>query len=114
MEWIRPNKLHSIFDEKKNKIFLSHPNLDIPFTIQTDASDSGIGAILTQNNNIIGLYSYKLSPSETNYTIVEKEVYAILKALHNFRTILFSAKIFIQTYNKNLINQTNISKRTQR
>ena len=40
--------------------------------------------ILTQDGQLIGIYSKKLNASESNYTTVEKEIFAIIKSLENF------------------------------
>ncbi len=60
---------------------LHSPNFDLPFLLQTDASDGGLGAVLAQ---VVGgeerpvLYlNRKLSKRETRYSTVEKECLAI-------------------------------------
>ena len=85
-DWTEKTKSNSKFywsnqDEiKKQEIFqrivdssvLVHADYDAPFTLQSDASDIGIGSVLLQNNLPTGFYSKKLSGSELHYTIVEK------------------------------------------
>ncbi|KRH92640.1 putative LTR retrotransposon, partial [Pseudoloma neurophilia] len=60
-----------IFDRIEENLILSHSDYTRPFTLHTDASNIGIGGILTQDDKIIGIYSKKLNKSETNYTTVE-------------------------------------------
>ncbi len=85
--------------------------------MQTDASDIGIGAILIQENRIVGIYSKELSGSELNYTTPEKEIYEIIKALDHFKNIIWCSKILIETDSKNVsylnCNQTSRARRWQ-
>lgn len=55
------------------------PNL--PFTVETDASDHAIAATLTQNDQPVAFFSRTLSGSERKHSSVEKEAYAIVEAL---------------------------------
>ncbi len=71
---------------------LHSPNFDLPFLLQTDASDRGLGAVLAQ---VVGgeerpvLYlSRKLSKRETRYSTVEKECLAIRWAVLTLRYYL--------------------------
>ncbi len=71
---------------------LHSPNFDLPFLLQTDASDRGLGAVLAQ---VVGgeerpvLYlSRKLSKRETRYSTVENECLAIRWAVLTLRYYL--------------------------
>eukprot|EP00477_Mikrocytos_mackini_P000180 GAHX01000190.1.p1 GENE.GAHX01000190.1~~GAHX01000190.1.p1 ORF type:complete len:526 (+),score=71.90 GAHX01000190.1:1842-3419(+) len=103
-----------IIDELKQKTLLQHPDLNSSFVLQTDASDYAIGAALLQNNKPIGFFSAKLSTTEQRYSIVEKETYAILRALRHFKTLVFNSLVHIETDNANLIFNSNLSKRINR
>ena len=80
---------------------LALPRYDCPFILQTDASDRGIGAVLSQQlENIerpIAYYSKKLLPREMRYSTVEKECLAIVKAIHHFDVYLTGRPFHIQT-----------------
>ena len=57
---------------------LAYPNFDKPFILQTDASDFGLGAVLTQldksgHERVISYASRTLTGRERNYTAMEKE-----------------------------------------
>lgn len=60
-----------------------------PITIETDASDFAIGAILSQlfdgKLKPIAFFSRKLNPAEMNYEIHDKELLAIVSALKAWR-----------------------------
>lgn len=52
---------------------LIQPNPDLQFVVEVDASDSGVGAILSQclpadkKLHICALFSYRLTPAEKNW-----------------------------------------------
>lgn len=68
------------------------PNMDFSFMIETDASDSGLGAVLSQEiegkKRIISFISRKLIPAERNYSTIEKELLAIVFGITKFRFYL--------------------------
>ena len=43
------------------KTLLAYPNFDEEFHIQTDASHTQLGAVISQNKTSIAFYSHKLS-----------------------------------------------------
>lgn len=91
-----------------------HIKPELPFTLQTDASDVAISGIFYQDRKIVGIYSNKIRGSERNYTSMEKEFLAIYKALQHFRPLILGRKIDVLTDNKNLTFHTNSNKRLQR
>ncbi|KAG0420282.1 Transposon Tf2-8 polyprotein, partial [Dictyocoela roeselum] len=107
-------RLQVIFKQIKENSTLFHPDFNKPFIINTDVSEHGIGGVVTQDDKIIGYYSYIFNKSERNYTIVEKELLAIIKTINHFKSILFNSKLIINSDNKNLIFNGPISKRINR
>ncbi|XP_061912329.1 dehydrogenase/reductase (SDR family) member 7Cb isoform X2 [Entelurus aequoreus] len=77
---------------------LIHPDWDCPFLVEVGASDSGIGAILSQRSKIENLlhpcafFSRRLSPAELNYDAGNRELLAIHEALVEWRHWLEGAK----------------------
>ena len=62
---------------------LSYPNFNKPFILSTDASTSGLDAVLSQKNEErkeypIWFASHTLSPAEKNYNITEQEALAVV------------------------------------
>lgn len=56
-----------------NPPVLAYPDFNLPFTLHTDASDQGLGAVLYQRQNgklrVIGNGSRTLTPAECNYPL---------------------------------------------
>ncbi|XP_062713751.1 uncharacterized protein LOC134290601 [Aedes albopictus] len=68
---------------------LAMPDYSKPFAIACDASDTAIGAVLTQEINgeehPISYFSQKLSASERKYSVTERECLAVIRAIEKFR-----------------------------
>ncbi len=85
----------------------------LPIFLHTDASDYGIGAYLFQrdeNNNLdkpVGFISKSLAKERLNWSVPEKEAYAIFYALQKLEYLLRDVYFVIRTDHKNLtyINQ---------
>ena len=94
---------------------LSHPQFDLPFILETDASNFAVGAVLSQPSSMdkledllpVGFFSRKMSPSERNYDVHDKELLAIICALdhwsHYFLGAPHELKIKIFTDHRNLV-----------
>lgn len=103
-EWTESDteEVEALIKEIKRNILLVHADYSKPFEIYTDACQRGIGAIIIQNNQILGIYSGKLSKAESNYSVCKKEMLAIFKALNYFKTIIYNGKITVMTDNRNI------------
>jgi len=76
------------------------PKFGEPFLLYTDASLYAIGCCLAQedelgNKHAIAYGSQKLTPTQSNWSVIEREAYAILWALNKFHDITFGAHITI-------------------
>lgn len=72
------------------KPVLLSPDLEKEFTLQTDASDRGVGAVLSQigpdgEEHPVAYFSKKLLPREERYATVEKECLAIKPGIEAVR-----------------------------
>ena len=97
---------HNSFHSLKNHIcsapILAYPKFDQPFVLQTDASDKGLGAVLTQFDNsgkehVISYASRSLSDREKNYSATEKEALAVVFAVEHFRVYLLGRTFSLVT-----------------
>ena len=68
------------------------PDFDCPLIVHTDASEVGLGGLLSQvragEEHPVTYISRKLLPNERNYSTVEKEVLAIKWAIEKLRYYL--------------------------
>jgi hypothetical protein len=81
---------------------LALPDFSNKFIVETDASDYGIGAILSQNGRPIAYLSKALGPSKRAWSIYSKEMLAIMEAIRAWRPYLLGNKFQIQTDQKSL------------
>ncbi|KAK3556977.1 hypothetical protein QTP70_022326 [Hemibagrus guttatus] len=89
---------------------LVHPDLELPFIVEVDASTTGVGAVLSQQQgnprklHPCAFFSQKLNPAEMNYDIGNQELLAVKLALEEWRHWLEGAKhpFTVLTDHKNL------------
>ncbi len=80
---------------------LRAPDFSCPFLLQTDASDAGLGAVLSQvqegEEHPVLFISRKLTKAERNYATVEKEALAVKWAVLELRYYLLGRKFTLLT-----------------
>lgn len=80
---------------------LRNADLSKSFVLQTDASDRGVSGVLLQEfsdgRHPIMFVSKKLLPREQNYSVIEKECYAIVWAVKRLQCFLFGKSFVIET-----------------
>ncbi len=89
---------------------LIHPDPDKAFVVEVDASTTGVGAVLSQQQGTptrlhpCAFFSRKLSPAEKNYDIGNRELLAIKLALEEWKHWLEGAPLpfMVLTDHKNL------------
>ncbi|XP_021346938.1 uncharacterized protein LOC110446222, partial [Mizuhopecten yessoensis] len=83
------------------KPILKLPDLNEDFILRTDASDTGLGAVLLQIEEGLKLpvayASRKLLQRERNYAVVEKECLAIVWAVQKFEQYLYGKEFVLET-----------------
>uniref|UniRef100_A0A1A8D4D5 Gypsy retrotransposon integrase-like protein 1 n=1 Tax=Nothobranchius kadleci TaxID=1051664 RepID=A0A1A8D4D5_NOTKA len=104
----------SAFSALKDKFtqapVLTRPDPSRQFTLEVDASDTGVGAVLSQVSpsdhrlHPCAFFSRRLSPAERNYDVGDRELLAMKLALEEWRHWLEGAEhpIIIWTDHKNL------------
>lgn len=94
------------------------PDYSLPFTVQTDASDFGIGAVLTQkrgdDERVILYLSRSLTKEERKYTVTEKECLAVLWAVEKLRPYIEGSKFTVITDHYSLVWLQNLKDPTGR
>ena len=80
---------------------LVRPDLNKDFIVDTDASDIGIGVVLSQlihgEERVVSFYSKGLSKSEKNYCTTRKELLALVKGVRKFRHYLLGRRFIVRT-----------------
>ena len=109
---VRPNSLwdddcEAAFQKLKTALctapVLGYPDWTKSFTLRTDASIEGLGAVLRQGDRVIAYLSRSLTPAEARLDVRELECLAVLYACESLRPYLQNNRPFlIQTDHKNL------------
>jgi len=126
MKWNWTNAYQAAFDELK-RAFTTGPILTDfdethPTKLETDASDSAQGAVLSQlceaeRWHAVASHSRRFAPAKVNYDVQDKEMTAIVAAFREWEYMLRSVEeqITVYTNHKNLeyFNTTKILNRRQ-
>lgn len=83
---------------------LGIPDFTQPFHLETDASGSGVGAVLLQNGHPLAFISKALGPRNQGLSVYEKEYLAILMAVDQWRHYLLHSEFVIHTDHRSLIH----------
>lgn len=82
---------------------LRYYNVDDPVTVQCDASEHGLGAVLLQNGQPVAYASRTLNPTERHYAQIEKECLGIVFGCERFSQYLLGRQnVVIETDHKPL------------
>ena len=80
---------------------MAFPRFDCTFILDSDASDHGIGSVLSQNQDgkerVIAYYSRVYSPQERNYCVTRRELLAVVESVKHFRRYLYGDEFLIRT-----------------
>ena len=87
---------------------LSYPDYSRRFVLDTDASDIGIGAVLSQEDAtgsevVIAYASRTLSRPEQRYCVTRKELLAAVEFIHHFPQYLLGREFTLRTYHSSLV-----------
>jgi len=92
---------------------LQYPDFSNEFVLTTDASNCGLGAVLSQGpvgkDLPVAYASRSLNSAETNYTTSEKELLAIVWATKYFRPYLYGRRFKVVSDHKPLVWIMNVN-----
>ena len=83
---------------------LALPDFTKPFTVETDACDSGVGAVLGQDGHPIAYLSKALGVNNRKLSVYEKEFLAVMLAVDKWHPYLQRGVFTILTDHKSLAN----------
>jgi hypothetical protein len=90
-------------------------------TVDTDASNVGIGGVLSQvqdgRERVVAYFSTKLSKAQRNYCVTRRELLAIMKTLEHFHKYLYGHEFQLRTDYSALtwlLNFRNLERQTAR
>ena len=99
------------FEQLKEQLLsapvLAFPDLNGDYILYTDASDVGVGAVLTQKDEsgeerVVSFASKAFAGAEKNWTTTEREAFAVVWALQYFHPYVYGRKVTIYTDHKAL------------
>ena len=104
-KFVWTDKCQEAFDTLKHHLtsspILGYPKDDSVFILDTDASNVGMGAVLSQNQDgverVISYFSKTFSKSERNYCVTRKELLAIVNAVKNFHHYLYGRPFLVRS-----------------
>ena len=80
---------------------LAFPNADESFILDTDAINTGVGAVLSQQTDecerVVAFYSRTLTKMERNYCVTRRELLAVILAIQNFHHYLLGKSFRVHT-----------------
>jgi hypothetical protein len=81
---------------------LALPDFDLPFEIETDASEKGVGAVLSQKGHPIAFFRKALSVTNQKLSTYEKEFLAVLMVVDKWRSYISRQPFVILIDHKSL------------
>ena len=81
---------------------LAYFDVNKPVTITCDASQSGLGALLLQDDKPIAYASRALTDPETRYAQIEKELLAVVFAFTRFHQYVYGKEVKVESDHKPL------------
>ena len=100
------NECQESFDKLRDCLYstpiLAYPNFQKPFILDTDASDVGIGAVLSQLDEdgcerVIAYGSRLLTKPERQYCVTRRELLAVVTFTRQYRCYLMGRKLVLRT-----------------
>ena len=109
--WDWNEEAQKAFEELRHRLveapILGYPDPRLSYILDTDASDVGVGAVLSQvqdgRERVIAYFSKTLTSAERNYCVTRRELLAVVKAIKHFRPYLYGQKFKLRTDHASLM-----------
>ena len=93
------NSFHELKRQLAEKPLLHYPDFSQPFVMYCDASDRGVGVVLSQKiedeEHVIAYASKSFTKSELHWSVTEKEAFALVWGLTHFHAYVYGNKVII-------------------
>lgn len=105
-QWVWTKEREQAYEEVKIKLTTTpvqqyyDPNMDCKLSV--DASGTGVGAVLLQNELPVAYASKALTDAQKAWAQIEKELYAIVFGCERFHQYIYGKKILIESDHKPL------------
>ena len=73
---------------------------DLPVSLETNASQSGLGVVLLQEGRPISFMSKALTDTQSRYSNIEMEILGVVTGVEHFHQYLFGRQFTLYTYHK--------------
>ena len=109
--WIWDHEAQAAFEDMQRSLMtapiLGYPDPGRPYILDTDASNEGLGAVLSQEydgkERVIAYWSKTLAPSEKNYCVTRRELLAVVKGVKHFRPYIYGRQFRLRTDHASLM-----------
>jgi hypothetical protein len=104
-KWSEPqeNAFHELKKRLTEAPLLVLSDFTKTFEVECDASRIGIGGVLMQERKSVTSFSKKLGGAQLNYSVYDKEVYALVRVLETWQHYLWPKEFFIHSDHKALM-----------
>ena len=105
-EWSWKPEHQAAFNQLKQSLVeepvLRYYDVTKPVTLSVDCSGNGLGAVLLQDNQPVAYASRALTPTQTRYAQIEKELLAIVFSCEKFHDYIYGRQVNVETDRKPL------------
>ena len=102
--WNWTDEYWEVFELLKSKLIsppiLAFPDFSLTFVVDCDASNNGLGAVLSQlsdSEKVVAYACRTLSKAERKYSATRREMLSLVWAVRHFRPYLYGRKIILCT-----------------
>jgi len=89
-------------DKLTHALLLQLPDFGKTFELECDASGVGIGGVLKQDGKQVAYFSQKLRDLSLNYSMYDKELYALVRSLQTWHHYLWPKEFVIHSDHESL------------